>query len=92
MLLEKLDQLDSSILFQQLDFKYSCWQSIIFTLENHFDMSPEEFRGSLALRYGGTPCNMPSFCDGDGDIFDVDHACVYARHNELRNLNCTLLE
>ena len=42
---------------------------------------------------------MPSLCDGDGEIFDVDHALncpkgglVYARHNEFRGLNCSLLE
>ena len=36
---------------------------------------------------------------GDGESFDVDHALncakgglVYARHNELRDLNCSLLE
>ena len=42
---------------------------------------------------------MPSHCDGNGEVFDVDHALncpkgglVYARHNELRDLKCSLLE
>ena len=86
-------------IMRKLDFKCSGWLSITPTLENHFDMNPDEFRDSLALRYGRTPCKMPSLCDGDGEIFDVDHALncakgglVYARHNELRDLNCSLLE
>ena len=69
------------------------------TLENHFDMNPDEFCDPLALRYGRTPWKMPNLCDGDGEIFDVDHALncakgelVYARHNELRDLNSSLLE
>jgi hypothetical protein len=40
-----------------------------------------------------------TLCDEVGDIFDVDQALnctkgglVYARHNELRDLNCSLLE
>ena len=42
---------------------------------------------------------MPSLCDEDGEIFDADHAfncakggLVHARHNELQDLNCFLLE
>ena len=72
---------------------------IIPTPENHFQLNPEEFRDSLAFRYGRAPVKMPSLCDGDGEIFDVDHALncpkgglVYARHNEFRDLNCSLLE
>jgi len=80
---------------RKLDFKCSGWLSILPTLENHFDMNPDEFRDSLALRYGRTPCKMPSLCDGDGEIFALNCAkggLVYARHNELRDLNCSLLE
>ena len=84
---------------RKLDFKCLGWLSIIPTLENHFDMNPDEFHDSLPLRYGCIPCKMPSLCDGDGEIFDVDHALncakgrlVYARHNVLRDLNYSLLE
>ena len=62
-------------------------------------MNADEFRDSVELRYGRTPCKMPSLCGGDGEIFDVDHALncaknglVYAWHNELRHLNRSLLE
>jgi len=55
-------------IMRKLDFKCSGWLSITPTLENHFDMNPDEFRDSLALRYGRTPCKMPSLCDGDGEI------------------------
>ena len=62
-------------------------------------MSADEFRDSLALRYGRIPKNFPTHCDADGKIFNVNHALncprgglVYGRHNESRDLNCDLLE
>ena len=62
-------------------------------------MSADEFRDSLALRYGRIPKHLPTHCDADGEIFDVNHALncprgdlVYGRHNESRDLNCDLLE
>jgi hypothetical protein len=62
-------------------------------------MSPDEFRDALALRYSRIPCNLPTHCDADESVFTVTHALncsrgglVYARHNELRDLNCSLLE
>ena len=62
-------------------------------------MGPDEFRDSVALRYSRVPVDLPSHCDGDNETFDITHALncakgglVYARHNELRDLNCSLLE
>ena len=84
---------------RKLDYKCSGWLSVVPTEYNHFDMSPCEFRDSLALRYGRLPIDLPATCDADGKPFDVTHALncsrgglVYARHNELRDLNCSLLE
>ena len=51
------------------------------------------------MRYGKTPTRLQSTCDADGEVFDVNHALncprgglVYGRHNEMRDLNCNLLE
>ena len=79
--------------------KCSSWLSIIPLEGNNFDLSPTEFRDALALRYGLQPVDLPSKCDADGEDFDLNHALncpkgglVYGRHNELRDLNCALLE
>ena len=84
---------------RKLDFQCSTWLSVIPLESNHFDMSAIEFRDALALRYGRLPVNLPSHCDADDNPFTVDHALncargglIYARHNELRDLNCSLLE
>ena len=86
-------------IIRKIENKCSGWLSIAPTDRNHFDMSPDEFRDSLALRYHRLPVNLPSQCDIDGEVFSVNHALncprgglVYARHNELRDLNCSLLE
>jgi len=62
-------------------------------------MNADEFRDSIALRYGRIPKNLPPLCDADGEVFDVNHALncprsglVDGRHNEARDLNCDLLE
>ena len=77
----------------------SGWLTVVPSEENHFDLSPDEFRDALALRYGRHPINLPALCDADGEAFDLNHALncprgglVYARHNEMRDLNCSLLE
>ena len=64
----------------------SCW--------DNFDMSPNEFRDAIALRYGRIPIDLPTHCDADGEVFSVNHALncskgglVYGRHNELKDLN-----
>ena len=84
---------------RKLDFQCSGWLSVIPMEGNHFDLSPCEFRDAMALRYGRIPVDLPTHCDADGEIFTVNHALncskgglVYGRHNELRDLNCSLLE
>ena len=65
----------------------------------HFEMSFDKFRDSIALRHGHVPVDLPSHCDADNETFDVTHTLncargglVYARHNELHDLNFSLLE
>ena len=60
-------------------------------------MTADEFRDSMACRYGKTPRALPSWCDGCGGAFDTNHALdckngglVYQRHNEMRDENCDL--
>ena len=84
---------------RKLDFQCSGWLSVIPMEGNYFDLSPCEFRDAMALRYGRIPVDLPTHCDADGEIFTVNHALnyskgglVYGRHNELRDLNCSLLE
>ena len=86
-------------LLRKFDQKCSGWLSVIPTYENQFDLSPDEFRDSLALRYGRSSAHLPEICDADGEQFDVNHALncprgglVYGRHNEFRDLNCSLLK
>ena len=57
----------------------STWLSMMPTHENHFLMSSDVFRDSIALRYGRTPIKMHGFCDGcRRQAFDVRRALVSA--------------
>lgn len=56
------------------------------------ELSAEEFRDSLALRYGQIPICLPESCDGCGNRFTVRHgleclrgSMVIARNDEIRN-------
>lgn len=55
-------------------------------------LSAEEFRDRLCYRYGQTPSNLPTNCDGCGCPFSVDHAMsckkgglVICRHDEFKH-------
>ena len=68
------------------------------THDNNFLLGANEFRDSIALRYGRVPIKMPGFCDGCNQPFDLSRALdckrgglVGARHNESRDLNIDLL-
>ena len=53
------------------------WRLSVFpTAGTHFELSPDEFRDSLAMRYGKTPTRLQSTCDADGEVFDVNHAVL----------------
>ena len=98
-LLDSFSEVRKRSILRKVDYQCSGWLSVIPIEGNEFDMSPDEFRDSLALRYGRTPIKMPDTCDADGSVFDLNHALncpkgglVYGRHNETRDLNCNLLE
>ena len=60
--------------------------------QDHFDLTAQEFRDALALRYRKPLLNVPSNCDGCGSPFSLDHALIcrkggliIQRHNEVRD-------
>ena len=62
-----------------------------------FSLTADEFRDSMACRYGKSPKGLQAWCDGCGECFNMNHALnckngglVYQRHNELRDENCDL--
>ncbi len=66
------------------------WLSTMPNLLNGTELSAEEFRDSLLLRYGLIPKHLPAKCDGCGNKFDVDHGLtckvggkITLRHNEV---------
>jgi len=98
-LVDKFPENQKRALLRKINQKCSSWLSVIPSNDNNFDLSPDEFRDSIALRYGRTPVDLPKFCDADGENFDVNHALncskgglVYGRHNECRDLHCDLLK
>jgi hypothetical protein len=77
--------------------KCSAWLSVNPWEDEFFSMTADEFKDSMACRYGKSPRALPSWCDGCGEAFDVNHALdckngglVYQRHNEMRDENCDL--
>ena len=98
-LIETFPATQKRSLLRKVDQKCSGWLTVMPSKDNNFDLSPDEFRDSLALRYGREPINLPKYCDADGKVFDLHHALncpkgglVYGRHNECRDLNCDLLK
>ena len=68
------------------------WLSIVPMHTTNSVLSSLEFRDALQLRYGLTPTNLPTHCDGCQTPFTIGHALtckkgglVTLRHNELRD-------
>ena len=66
------------------------WITTMPSLLNGTDLSADEFRDSLRLRYGLVPTGLPHRCDGCSDRFTVEHAMsckkgglILQRHNDL---------
>ena len=75
----------------------SAWLLVPPIEKENFDLSAEEFRDGLALRYGKPLLQLPPVCDGCGSDFSVTHALdcrkgglVTQRHNEIRDTICGL--
>ena len=68
----------------------SGWLTVLPISQNHYDLTAQEFRDALALRYRKPLQNVPSSCDGCGASFSLDHTLVCRkgglhRHNEVRD-------
>ena len=66
------------------------WLTTMPNRLNGTELSAEEFRDSLRLRFGVLPKGLPPRCDGCGHKFSVEHALscskggvVLLRHNEV---------
>ena len=67
-----------------------CWLTVIPLRINGTDLSTNEFRDNLRLRYNYAPLDMPQQCDGCGAKMTVEHALqckvgglVHARHDDV---------
>ena len=70
----------------------SCWLSVLPTEKDNFDLTAQEFRDALAIRYKKPLLNIPPSCDGCGSPSSLDHflvcrkgGLIIQRHNEIRH-------
>ena len=75
-----------------MDGNISSWLSVLPLTRSQFDLSAQEFRDGLALRYRKPLLSLPSVCDGCGALFSIEHSLdcrfgglVTRRHNEVRD-------
>ncbi len=68
------------------------WLLVLPSTVNGTELLAQEFRDALLLRYARSPADLPSHCDGCGQVFSVRHALeckkgglVICRHNEIRD-------
>lgn len=52
----------------------SQWLTVIPTAADHLDLSPDQFRDALSIRYGRALRNLPAKCDGCESNMDLNHA------------------
>uniref|UniRef100_A0A1X7VFW7 Uncharacterized protein n=1 Tax=Amphimedon queenslandica TaxID=400682 RepID=A0A1X7VFW7_AMPQE len=72
--------------------RMSSWLPVAPVAKNHFDLSAQEFKDLLALRYLKTLQGIPPTSDGCSATFDLSHAIICRcgglvthRHNEVRD-------
>ena len=91
-LLPLFDSLQQRAILWAKDGNISSWLSVLPLARSQFDLSAQEFRDGLALRYKKPLLSVPSVCDGCGTQFSIEHALdcrfgglVSRRHNEVRD-------
>jgi len=67
------------------------WLTTMPSIVNGTELSRQEWRDSLLLRYSLSPLDLPSKCDGCGGEFSINHAhsckhggLVILRHDEIK--------
>ena len=90
--ISQLNDMQQRAVMRAKDEKMSSWLNVIPVAKHHFDLSAQEFRDALAIRYKKPLLGVPSHCDGCGAPFNLSHALscrkgglVTQRHNEVRD-------
>ena len=91
-LLPGLPSLTSRAVQRAVDSHTSGWLNVLPLAHHHFDLSAQQFRDALCLRYHRPLSLLPASCDGCGGDFSLTHALdcrkgglVTQRHNEVRD-------
>ena len=98
-IMDELPVQQKRVLDRVLEGKMSGWLSVLPIAQDGFDLSAQQFRDQLALRYGKEPLNLPSTCDGCDHVFSLQHAIdckkdglVKRGHDNLRDECAKLCE
>ena len=88
----QLDTMQQRAVNRVKNEKMSSWLNVVPTAKHQFDLSEQEFRDALAIRYRKPLLGIPPYCDGCSAPFDLTHALscrkgglVTQRHNEVRD-------
>ena len=86
----QLNDVQQRAVIRAKDEKMSSWLTVLPVAKHHFDLSAQEFRDALAIRYRKPLLGVPPNCDGCGAPFDLSHALscrrgglITQRHNEV---------
>ena len=88
----ELDPLHSRALKRSRDNDLSAWLSVMPIARDNYDLTAQEFRDALAVRYKKPLLSIPPHCDGCGAPSSLDHflickkgGLIVQRHNEIRD-------
>jgi len=91
-LLCQFDNFHQRVILRARANHLSGWLTSMPTAQDHFDLTSQEFRDALAVRYKKPLLGLPPTCDGCGAPSSLDHALVcrrggliIQRHNEVRD-------
>ena len=91
-LLESLPSPVCHTVRRDVNFQTSSWLMALPLACHQFDLSPQQFRDALSLRYHRPLSMMPSSCDRCGSAYSLSHALdcrkgglVTQHHNKVRD-------
>jgi len=73
-LLSSFDSSQQRAILRAREHCISSWLSVMPLERSQFDLSAQEFRDGLALRYKKPLLCLPPCCDGCGASFSIEHA------------------